>query len=67
MTVAHAECEIELVGDTLCGSALVDVEASESVLINKPSLTKLFRERLTSLGKLKVEKRSLEVPILRVE
>jgi len=63
MTVAHAECEIELVGETLCGSAIFDVEAAEAVLINKPNLTKLFRDKLAYLGKVKVEKRSLEVPM----
>jgi DNA phosphorothioation-dependent restriction protein DptG len=67
MTVAHAECEIELVGDTLCGSAILDVEAADAILINKPILTKLFRDRLTFLGKVKVEKRSVEVPIPMIE
>jgi len=67
MTVAHAECEIELVGKTLCGSALFDVEAADAILINKPNLTKLFRDRLAYLGKVKVEKRSLEVPMPMIE
>jgi len=67
MTVAHAECEIELVGKTLCGSALFDVEADDAILINKPTLTKLFRDRLASLGKVKVDKRSLDVPMPVIE
>jgi len=61
MTVAHAVCEIELIGETLCGSALVNVEAADAILINKPNLTKLFRDRLMSLG------RSVEVPIPMIE
>ena len=67
MTVAHAECEIELVGETLCGSALFDVEADETILINKLNLTKLFRDKLAYLGKVKVEKRSLDVPMPMIE
>jgi len=67
MTVAHAECEIELVGKTLCGSALFDVEAAEAVLINKPTLTQLFHDRLASLGRVKVGKRSLDVPMPMIE
>jgi len=67
MTVAHAECEIELAGKTLCGSALFDVEADDAILIDKPTLTKLFHDRLASLGRVKVGKRSLDVPMPVIE
>jgi hypothetical protein len=61
LTVAHAECDIELEGNTLSGTALVDIEADDTVLINKPNMTKMFRARLTYLGRVKVEKRAIDM------
>jgi hypothetical protein len=62
LTVSHAECDIELEENTLSGTALVDIEADYTVLLNKPIMTKLFRARLASLGHVKIEKRTVEIP-----
>jgi hypothetical protein len=57
---AHVECEVTRDGaDTIVANAVLDVEASEAVQLNKPMLTKAFKAKLGALGKLRVEKRLL--------
>ena len=61
---AHLECKITQLKDTgvLSAMALLDIEAATAVQFRKPPLTKMLREKLLSLGKVKVEKRVVEAP-----
>jgi hypothetical protein len=57
---AHVECEVTRDGaETIVANAVLDVEASEAVQLNKPMLTKAFKAKLGALGTLRVEKRLL--------
>ena len=59
----HVECEVTRDGDDrVVASAVLDMEASEPMQLNKPMLTKAFKAQLGSLGKLRVEKRLLAEP-----
>jgi hypothetical protein len=63
----HVECEISQDGeDTLLANAVVDMDATETMQINKPALTKAFKAKVGSLGKLRVEKRLVSVSDLTV-
>jgi hypothetical protein len=63
MQSAHVECEIIRDGeDTLIANAVVDMDATETMQINKPALTKAFKAKVGSLGKLRVEKRLVPDP-----
>lgn len=57
---AHVECEVSRDGeDTLVASAILDIEASAPMQLNKPLLTKAFKTKVGGLGKMRVEKRLL--------
>lgn len=58
---AHRECDVGCEGDaTLVATTLPDVEASQSMRPNKPLLTKACKASVGGLGKVRVEKLSME-------
>lgn len=61
----HVECEVGREGSpttqgVVIGTALVDIEASMPVQLNKPLLNKAFKAALGKLGRVRVEKRLLD-------
>ena len=61
---AHLECEIAQLRDTgvLSATAVLDIEAAKALQFTKPPLTKMFRDKLLAHGKVKLEKRLLDLP-----
>lgn len=61
---AHTECEVTREDDeTIVASCVLDLEVeADAVQLNKPMLSKHLKTHLGKFGKLKVEKRALDMP-----
>ena len=59
---AHLECEIAEDTGVLTATAVLDIEAAKALQFTKPPLTKMFRDRLLAHGKVKLDKRLLDLP-----
>jgi hypothetical protein len=61
---AHTECELTHEDDnTIVASCVLDLESPEDpVQVSKPLLSKHIKKLLSSYGKLKIEKRVMDLP-----